>query len=151
MNFTTANIIASPVPDLVFLDSNVLIYAISKHQADVEKFAVANRILQQDAVAISTQVMQEFYVNATVKGGMADREAREWLDALCDFPCIHMTRDLVFAAIDHAMRYLINYYDAAIIAAAEQAGAEVVYTEDLNHGQHYGRVQVLNPFKPTAH
>jgi predicted nucleic acid-binding protein len=138
------------VPDIIFLDSNVLIYAISKHQADIEKNAVANRILQQDNVAVSTQVMQEFYVNATVKGGMIDREAREWIEALSEFPCIETTRDLVFAAIDHASRYRINYYDAAIIAAAERAGASVTYTEDLNHGQQYGRTRVLNPFK-TAH
>jgi predicted nucleic acid-binding protein len=143
--------IAFPVADLFFLDSNVLIYAISKHQSDVHKNAVANRILQEDKIAISTQVMQEFFVNATVKGGMADREAREWLDALVEFPCIHTTRDLVFSAIDHAMRYMINYYDAAIIAAAEQAGAQTVYTEDLNHGQKYGRVTVFNPFKEIAH
>lgn len=137
--------------ELFFLDSNVLIYAISKHQSDVAKNAEANRILQEDNISISTQVMQEFYVNATVKGGMADREARDWLDALVEFPCIHNSRDLVFAAIDHSMRYLINYYDAAIIAAAEQAGAQILYTEDLNHGQVYGRVKVLNPFKNTEH
>jgi predicted nucleic acid-binding protein len=139
------------VAELFFLDSNVLIYAISKHQADVEKNAIANRILQEENIAISTQVMQEFYVNATVKGGMADREARDWIDALVEFPCIHTTRDLVFTAIDHAMRYLINYYDAAIIAAAEQAGAQTVYTEDLNHGQRYGAVTVVNPFKQIPH
>ncbi len=135
----------------VFLDSNVLIYAISKHSDDQAKFAVANRILQEEAVSISTQVMQEFFVNATAKGGMTNGEAREWLDALSDFPCIQTTRDLVFQAIDHAGRYQINYYDAAIIAAAEQSGAAIVYTEDLNHGQKYGRVKVLNPFRESAH
>jgi predicted nucleic acid-binding protein len=139
------------VADLFFLDSNVLIYAISKHQDDVEKNAEANRILQEDNIAISTQVMQEFFVNATVKGGMSDREARDWLDALVEFPCIHNSRDLIFVAIDHKIRYTINYYDAAIIAAAEQAGATVVYTEDLNHGQKYGRVTVMNPFKKIEH
>ena len=137
--------------ELAFLDSNVLIYAISKHQADGEKYAAANRILQEAEVAISAQVMQEFFVNATVKGGMAVSEAREWLDALQDFPCVPTSRDLVFAAIDHSTRYKINYWDAAIIAAAEQSGAAVVYSEDLNHGQHYGRVQVLNPFREQTH
>lgn len=137
--------------DLVFLDSNILIYAISKHEDDTRKFAIANRILQEMDCAISTQVMQEFFVNATRKGGMAGLEAREWLDALADFPCVDTTRDLVFAAIDHATRYLINYYDAAIVAAAELVGASIVYTEDLNHGQQYGRTQVLNPFIDLAH
>lgn len=133
--------------ELHFLDSNILIYAISKHQADVHKNAEANRILQDEDVLISTQVMQEFYVNATVKGGMSDAEARDWLISLSELDCVQVTRDLVFKAIDHASRYLINYYDAAIIAAAEHGGAAIVYTEDLNHEQRYGKVRVINPFK----
>ncbi len=139
------------VADIAFLDSNVLIYAVSKHDADRHKYAVANRILQEESVAISTQVMQEFFVNATTKGGMANDEAREWLNALVEFPCVQTTRDLVFDAIDHASRYRINYFDAAIIAAAERSGATIVYTEDLNHGQQYGRVKVLNPFREATH
>lgn len=135
----------------VFLDSNVLIYAVSKHPADSEKFAVANRILQEEQVSISVQVMQEFFVNATTKGGMPAAEAREWLEALDEYPCVQTTRDLAFAAVDHAARFRIHYWDAAIVAAAEQSGASILYTEDLNHGQHYGRVQVLNPFLNQPH
>lgn len=140
----------APVAEQIFLDSNVLVYAASKHPADASKFAIANRILQEDEFVISTQVMQEFFVTVTKKGGMAPQDAREWLEALADFPCVQTTRDLVFAAIDHCIRYRINYYDAAIIAAAEQAGTALVYSEDLNDGQQYGRARVVNPFKELA-
>ncbi len=44
-------------------------------------------------------------------------------------------------------RFQIHYYDAAIVAAAERLGAEILYTEDLNHGQRYGTVLVQNPFR----
>ncbi|MGH9483108.1 MAG: hypothetical protein ACRD1L_13550 [Terriglobales bacterium] len=44
------------------------------------------------------------------------------------------------------MRYAVSYWDAAILAAAEALGAHTVYSEDLNHGQRYGQVRVLNPF-----
>jgi predicted nucleic acid-binding protein len=53
---------------------------------------------------------------------------------------------LIRTAIATSQRYLIAYWDGAILAAAERLGAEIVYTEDLNHGQRYGPVQVINPF-----
>lgn len=54
---------------------------------------------------------------------------------------------LIKLGIAHAHRYQISYWDGAIIAAAEALGAATVYSEDLNHGQTYGSIQVVNPFK----
>ena len=56
--------------------------------------------------------------------------------------------DLVSEAIATSQRYLINYWDAALLAAAERLEAPVLYTEDLNHQQKYGSVTVINPFRP---
>jgi predicted nucleic acid-binding protein len=53
---------------------------------------------------------------------------------------------LIKVAITISQRYRIHYWDAAILAAAERLGTEIVYTEDLNHGQNYGPVRVVNPF-----
>ena len=53
---------------------------------------------------------------------------------------------LIKVAIEISWRYRISYWDGAILAAAERLGAEVLYTEDLNHGQAYGTVRVINPF-----
>jgi predicted nucleic acid-binding protein len=55
---------------------------------------------------------------------------------------------LVKLGIAIAERYRIDYWDGAILAAAEALGAETLYTEDLNHGQLYGSVRVINPFRP---
>jgi predicted nucleic acid-binding protein len=53
---------------------------------------------------------------------------------------------LIVAAVELSLRYGISYWDGAILAAAEVLEAPTLYTEDLNHGQRYGQVLVLNPF-----
>ena len=73
---------------------------------------------------------------------------RPWiLSSLRGFPILPVTEDLVFAAIEVKTRHQISYWDAAIIAAAEALGARELYSEDLNDGQDYGPVRVVNPFK----
>ena len=53
---------------------------------------------------------------------------------------------LIVAGVEKSVRFGLSYWDGAIIAAAESLGASILYTEDLNHGQHYGSVQAINPF-----
>jgi predicted nucleic acid-binding protein len=52
----------------------------------------------------------------------------------------------ILQAIAIARRHDISHWDGLILVAAEKAGLDIVYTEDLNHGQTYGRVRVCNPF-----
>jgi predicted nucleic acid-binding protein len=93
-------------------------------------------------------VLQEFFDNVTRKARipLSWSDAMAWMDRLMLFPCASTDVRLVKAAIALSQRYRIAYWDAAILAAAERLGAEVVYTEDLNHGQTYGSVRVENPF-----
>jgi predicted nucleic acid-binding protein len=69
-----------------------------------------------------------------------------WIKRLEAQPCVVVDLPLIQAAIALSQCYRINYWDGAILAAAERLGAETVYTEDLNHWQSYGAVRVLNPF-----
>ncbi len=62
------------------------------------------------------------------------------------FPCQAIDHQLVRIAAELSERYAISYWDVAILAAAEALGAHTVYSEDLNDGQQYGRVRVVNPF-----
>ena len=64
------------------------------------------------------------------------------------FPCVATEVSLVKIAIEISVRYQTSYWDAAILAAAESMGAPRLYSEDLNHGQRYGSVEVVNPFMP---
>ncbi len=70
----------------------------------------------------------------------------EWIEAFEQQPCVSIDASLVKTAIEISQRFRIDYWDSAILAAAERLGAEIVYTEDLNHGQTYGLVRVINPF-----
>jgi predicted nucleic acid-binding protein len=94
-------------------------------------------------------VLQEFYVNATRKAHirMPADVALEWMAQLDGRPCITVDPYLVQLAAAISIRYQISYWDAAILAAAEALGAEVVYSDDLQHNQMYRSVRVENPFR----
>jgi predicted nucleic acid-binding protein len=133
----------------VFLDTNVLLYAASGGIAEPEKRAKARQIMRAENFGISTQVLQEFFINAVRKAHikMLPIEAKDWISGLDERPCLIVDRGLINLSIAKSIRYKISYWDAAIIAAAEALGATTLYSEDLNHGQSYGPVKVVNPFK----
>jgi len=105
-------------------------------------------LVRAEDFGTSGQVLQEFYTATTRKGGspLTPDEAFAWIEYLVRLPCVPIGAPLVMHAIWVSERYRINYWDGAIVAAAEALGAETLYTEDLNHGQLYGSVRVVNPF-----
>lgn len=132
-----------------FVDTNVLLYAVSSHPAEVDKARRARRILSQQDFGLSTQVLQEFFVNATQKIArpLSEEQALELIDIVSSSaPVLAVDVDLVVEAIAHKKRFAVSYWDAAIIAAAHTLGAAVLYTEDLGHGVTYGQVRAMNPF-----
>jgi predicted nucleic acid-binding protein len=130
-----------------FLDTNILIYAASANETELTKKTRATELLRVH-FGISTQVIQEFYAAGTRKPDkpLTPTEALDWIERLERQPCVMIDLALIRTAIAIAQRYRIAYWDGAILAAAERLGAEIVYTEDLNHGQSYGSVRVINPF-----
>lgn len=135
----------------VFLDTNIIVYAVDTSAECALKRAKAREILQTVSFGISTQVLQEFYNAATrrLKVPLPTPIAARWVERLSRVDLIVVDIALVKQAIALSNRFKITYFDAAILAAAEAMGARTVYTEDLNHGQAYGPVRVLNPFRPT--
>ena len=93
-------------------------------------------------------MLQEFYVTVVKKAkrGLSADEALEWIEQLSVFPCQPITSQLVAIAVELSERFRISYGDAAILAAAMEQDARIVYSEDLNNGQRYGTTRVLNPF-----
>lgn len=134
----------------VFLDTNVLLYAALGSVDEPAKYERAVELLTT-RFGTSGQVLAEFYVNAQRNGAtpLTPEEAQEWVRRLSKKPFQPVDYRVVRAGIEHARRYRISYWDAAVIAAAEQLGARLVYSEDLNHGQTYGSVRVENPFLPA--
>jgi predicted nucleic acid-binding protein len=95
-------------------------------------------------------VAAEFFVNATSAKRpfrLAAAQAVALLEAWFAYPILPLTAELVRAAIDVHQRFQVSYWDAAILAAAKQLGCKTVFSEDLNEGQTYDGVTVVNPFK----
>lgn len=135
-----------------FVDTNILLYAASNAPEDQVKRQVARALLTRPDIGFSAQVLQEFYVVAVTKQRlkMTRDEAFAVLQSLAVFPVWPISRDLVLEAIDANQRFGISYWDAAILTAAKQMGCQTLYTEDLNAGQSYDGVTVVNPFAASA-
>ena len=133
-----------------FLDTNVLIYAVSSSPAESTKKERALELISHADFGLSAQVLQEFCVNVTGKIALplAPDEAVALLEQFRSFPMVSTDYPLIVAGIETALRFGISYWDGTIVAAAERLGAATLYTEDLNHGQRYGSVQAVNPFLP---
>ncbi|KAF0246776.1 MAG: PilT protein domain-containing [Planctomycetota bacterium] len=133
-----------------FVDTNVLLYSVSRRAEERAKRNRAREVLSQDGLAISSQVLQEFFVQATRKGGLElpQTEAVEIMGPFRKLIVVPITANLVFDAIQFRLRHRISYWDAAILVAAREAGAARLYSEDLAHGHDYEGVVVENPFRP---
>jgi predicted nucleic acid-binding protein len=136
-----------------FLDTNILLYAAMGKQDDPLKFTIASELVATAEFGLSGQVIAEFAHNASKsKRGRAPLSPvalDNWIELLTNFQITPVDAEIVQKGILNARLHTIGYYDAAIIAAAERLGAPILYTEDLNHGQFYGSVQVINPFRPN--
>jgi predicted nucleic acid-binding protein len=132
-----------------FVDTNVLLYFISLDPAESGKRRMAEGILQRAGLVLSIQVLQEFYVQAT-RAGRADaishRDAVDLVMAWQRFRVVGADQAIFMRALEIKAANRISYWDAAIVAAAENAGCETLLTEDLRSGQVIGGVKVVNPF-----
>jgi predicted nucleic acid-binding protein len=135
--------------ELLFVDSNILIYA---HDADAGRKrdrAVAKlRELWESGIGrMSVQVLQEFYVNVTRKIAtpVAQSIARETVNSYGAWVREPTTPATVTRAIDIVALAQIAFWDALIVASAEQAGATTLFSEDLGAGQTIAGVTIVNP------
>jgi predicted nucleic acid-binding protein len=132
-----------------FVDTNVLLYAISRDANEQEKAARANAILKDRQLALSVQVLQEFYVQATRasrRDAITHDQATRLVESFLRFPVADLSTEIVRAAMATRERFDLSYWDAAILEAARAMNCDVVLSEDLSNGQDYGGVRVENPF-----
>lgn len=136
-----------------FADTNVLLYAASTVPEERSKARIARGLLEAQDLALSVQVLQEFYVQATRPSRsdrMSHEQAAALIEAFCRFPVQETTLPLVRAALDTRERFGISYWDAAVLEAARSLGCRIVLSEDLADGQDYGGVTVQNPFSSVS-
>ncbi len=132
-----------------FVDTNVLLYAASRASDDAKKRGVALELLTEAELAVSVQVLQEFYHQATRptrSARLSHDDAMQFLRPILGLHIQQVTLDLFLAAVSMTQRYGVSYRDGAILAAARTAGCDAVYSEDLSAGQRYEGIEVLNPF-----
>ena len=135
-----------------FVDTNVLIYAVSSAPFEAEKQVIAQQILRSEEIVLSVQVLQEFYYQVTRlgrPGRLSHESAMLFVEELAKRTVHPVDIDLFRSASEISLRYQISYWDAAIIAAAAAMSCDVVYSEDLNPGQVYWGVRLINPFSST--
>jgi predicted nucleic acid-binding protein len=133
-----------------FIDTNVLLYAISGNPAEQDKAKRANEILADRDLALSVQVLQEFYVQAT-RASRPDpiphQQAVRLIESFRRFPVQDITTAVLMAALGTRQRFQLSYWDSAIIEASRAMGCTEVLSEDLGDGQDYAGIRVVNPFR----
>ena len=133
-----------------FVDTNVLIYAHDAGSGAKRGAArlMVERLWEERSGVLSTQVLQEFCVNVhrKAKSPMSAAEVRQVIEDYLCWTVIANDGGTILRALDLTERLPISFWDAMIVDAANQAGATILYSEDLNHGQTYGSVKVTNPF-----
>jgi len=135
-----------------FVDTNVLLYAISKASDEAAKAEIAIDLLESDDLALSVQVLQEFYVQATRRGksdALSHDQAASLIESFLRYRVQSNTVSIMRAALESRERFQISYWDASVIEAARVLGCDEVLSEDLNDGQSYEGVVVVNPFRTS--
>ncbi|MYE55398.1 MAG: PIN domain-containing protein [Chloroflexi bacterium] len=136
--------------DRSFLDTNILVYAYDVREPI--KQARAQEVLKQgienETAILSVQVIGEFFTVVTkrILKPLSAEEAEQALDLLSILPIIDLDSRMVRHAIAIHRQHGIAYWDALIVAAAHRAECTQILTEDLNAGQSYSGVTVVNPF-----
>ena len=133
-----------------FVDTNVLLYAVSTAADEQPKRRVALALLEGDDLTLSVQVLQEFYVQATrpSKPERLDHDqAALLIESFLRFPVQETTVPLMQSAVAARERFQISYWDAAVVEAARTLGCGTLLSEDLADGRDYDGVRVENPFR----
>ena len=135
--------------DRAFFDTNILVYLFDTR--DSQKRAVARQLLgryfSEKRGVLSTQVLQEFFVNVTRKAAqLSSNEARAIVANFLQVDVVVVSGSHILNAIDLHQRYQLSFWDGLILAAAKAGGASILFSEDLSHGRVYDGVRVENPF-----
>ena len=133
-----------------FLDTNVLVYAHDTSAGEKRRQALelVKRLAAGQDGLLSVQVLMEFYVTVTRKLGspLSTDHAADIVADLSTWATFAPVASDILDAIRIGRRYEISFWDALIVHAASSLDASVIWSEDLNAGQHYEGVPVRNPF-----
>ena len=133
-----------------FIDTNILLYSISSANDEKRKRDIAVTLLAERDNALSVQVLQEFYVQATRPSrsdALPHDVAVGLIHAWLRFPVQDMTIAVMSNALEIKTAFQLSYWDAAIVAAARALDCGELLSEDMSHGQMIEGLKILNPFR----
>ena len=132
----------------VFIDTNLLVYTIDRKDKAKQKISriIIKKLVDEHIPVLSTQVIQEFYVVATTKMRANPVAVKNIIHNFHNMELVNIDLQLIEQAIDISVLSQISFWDSLIIAAAEKANCEYAFSEDLNAGQLYRGIKLLNPF-----
>ena len=133
----------------VFVDSNVLIYAID--EGNPKKYEAAklwrSELWKSRRGRVSFQVLQEFYVNIARRWPEASEQARAEIRNLLAWKPVVMNAEMLEHGWKIQDRYRLSFWDALIVAAAKAVSCRYLLTEDLQADQDFDGLVVVNPFR----
>jgi predicted nucleic acid-binding protein len=135
-----------------FVDTNILVYAhrISEGPKHDRARQLLSELWGARSGVVSTQVLQEFcFTVRRLARNYPITELAGTIRRFSEWTVVTNTSDSIVHALSLEFRYNISFWDALIVNAAQVSEASVLYTEDLNHGQRFGSVQVVNPFRTS--
>jgi predicted nucleic acid-binding protein len=132
-----------------FLDTNILLYSVSRDPIEADKRDRSIELLDLDGGALSVQVLQEFYVQAT-RTSRSDPITHDIAAGLIHSWTRFALQDITLPVLRQALQIKVthgfSYWDSAIIAAACALGCRTLYSEDMSHGRIVENVTICNPF-----
>ena len=131
-----------------FLDTNVLVYTDDHDTPDKQRVALdlVERFRLQGTGVVSTQVLQEYFSAATRKLKVRPDLARRKVEIFARLDLVQVDLDLILSAIDLHRLQMVSFWDALIVRAALASGCIVLLSEDLQTGQRFNGLQIINPF-----
>jgi predicted nucleic acid-binding protein len=137
--------------DNFFIDTNIFVYSVlpGEVQKRVHALDLIDRAISTGKGVISYQVVQEF-LNVAIRRyaqPMSIAECEKYLSTVFrSLLAVHSSQSLYIHALNLTRRHSLSWYDSLIVAAALEANCRTLYTEDLQHGQKFSDLRVVNPF-----
>jgi predicted nucleic acid-binding protein len=136
-----------------FVDTNILLYArdpVQGRKHDIARLLV-EALWNSRTGVVSTQVLEELCFNLRRKTNppCSIAETVKRVRDFLDWRVVTNIPEFTIAALELGARYQLSFWDALIVHAAQVSASNILYTEDLSHGQIFGSVRVVNPFLQT--
>ena len=135
-----------------FVDTNILVYLFDSRDPDKQRIAaeLLSRISKAgESICVSTQVLQEAFVAMTSKLRLDTELARSHLEQASDagFEIATVDPPIIWRAARRCGKDMLSFWDCLIVESAIDSKCKVLFTEDLQHAQRFGNLQVINPFR----